>query len=201
MARRVRARPRDLGARRLRRASALVAASAAAFAAVWVARGVPSQYLLLTIAPFVVAVVLFVAAAAMATTARANVLALGAVAPFAAWATEYSYAPPGRPIVFAALIACAIALAGIVALPRTGRIFAALVAGVTAAVLVTLALAPFALPVGGLWLEAVTALCGTGLAIALVPWRWWIVLAAGIVGWVGAAAAVLAAYGLPLGPN
>lgn len=199
MARALRARPRDLGARRLRRFLPFAGAIASAFAALWVARGVPGEFLALTIAPFAVAAVLFLGATVTPAAARASVLGLAAAAPCAAWATEYSYAPSARAVVLAALVATAMSIVGIRALPPIGRVVALILAAPAAAVLTTLAVAPFALPVGGVWLYAVMALGGTGVAIALVPWRWWIVIAAGVVGWLVAAAVVLFAYGFPLG--
>jgi hypothetical protein len=200
VARRLRARPRDLGARDVAPRPPLVfGVGASLVAAVWSARGVSEPFVPLTVAPFVISAICFAAAALLPRGERATFIALAAAAPLAGWSVALGYGSLGVVLRGAAIVATACALTGIASLPRVSRLLVATTIAVAAAILVTLAIAPYALPIAGVWIYGVMALCGAFLAVSVThrgPSALRVI--ASIVGWLVAAGLVLLVYRVPL---
>lgn len=207
MARHLRARSRDLGARRIARARSallLAAAVAAVVAAAYQARqAYATQYVAYLAGPYVFAAIAFaVAMLLLRRTWRGALVAFAGEAVLAGFAStaEFGHFGPLRPTALAGLAAC---LACVMVLPRSTRIVS-LVAGTAAgALLLTLANAPFALANGLLWIYAAVALAGPFLLFAALTMRAHPVIGAiaAVLAWLAAYALLLVTYGLPFAPT
>jgi hypothetical protein len=171
-------------------------------AIVWSARGVSEPFVPLTVAPFVMSAICFAVAALLPRGERATFIALAGAAPLAAWAVSLGYGSLGVVLRGAAIVATACALSGVPNLTSVTRLVVGATIAAAAAILVTLAIAPFALPIGGVWIYGVMALCGAFLAVAVAPRRSPLLPPmASIVGWLLAAGLVLLLYRVPLAGN